>query len=160
MGFGTSCSRQGANSNSGSSSSSGGAESGRGASTEQQTNQPSGPIMTFQEASITDVRKIVGTNNSEAFWTRRVNLSGVTVQRNLHDEGFIVIGTDDQHTVLVQLEKPQPELREGQKVDVTGTINPIGKDLSQWNVKPVDRQVFQGHTMFISATSVTPSEGK
>lgn len=116
--------------------------------------------MKFQEAPITDVGKIVEISNSEAFWTRPVNLSGVTVQRNLHDEGFILIGIDDQHTVLVQVDKPRPELREGQKVDLTGIIDPMGKDLSQWNVKPADRQVFQGHTMFISATSVTPSGGQ
>lgn len=116
--------------------------------------------MKFQEPPITDLRKILNTNDSDAFWTRSVNLSDVTVQRNLHDEGFILIGTDDQHTVLVQLDKPHPEFREGQKVNVTGRINPLGKDLSQWNVKPADQQVFQGHTMFISATSVIPSGGK
>src|SRR5215469_4480489 len=160
VGIGVSCSRQGEeNSNSAQSPPSGGAESGGGSMAGQQTNQ-TGPIMKFEQPPITDVRMVVGTNNSEALWTRSVNLSGVTVQQNLHDEGFILIGTDDQHTVLVQLDKPHPKLGEGQKVDLTGTIDPMGKDLSQWNVKPADRQVFQEHTMFISATSVAPSGGK
>lgn len=103
---------------------------------------------------LTDLRQFLDSSNQVTFWTRRVDWSGVTVQRNLHDEGFILVGPDNDHTVLVRLEKAHPELREGQKVDLTGIVDPMGKDLSQWNVKPADREVFQGHTMFISASLV------
>ena len=134
----------------------GGAESAGGAAAGQDGSQMATPPMGFQLPPITDLHQLLATNG-EAFWTRNVELSHVMVQRVLSDKQFILIGPDNSQTVPVQLNGSHPEIKEGREVDISGIIDPLGKDLSQWDVPPPERQALAGHTMFIRAVSIKPS---
>lgn len=122
----------------------------------QENSSSQMPTMKFQLPPITNLQEILATNEQN-LWTRTVNLSDVKVQRFLNDKHFLLIGRDGGQTVLVQLGGLHPEIKEGQKVNISGMIDPLGKDLSQWNVSPADRQVLARHTMFIRPASITPA---
>jgi len=115
-----------------------------------------GRTMEFENPPLTDISQIFSlTNpNPQALWTRPVDLTGVTVQEVLPSKQFILIGSDKQDSMLVQVGGAHVELKPGQKVDLKGVIDPLGKDKSQWNVGPEEMQVLNQHTMFISANSI------
>lgn len=61
------------------------------------------------------------------------------------------------HAVPVQIGGLHPEIKEGEKINVSGMIDPLGKDRSQWNVTPAERQALEGYTIFIRPASITPA---
>jgi hypothetical protein len=116
-----------------------------------------GPPMNFEKAAVTNLSQLFNTNNPTAFWTRAVNLSRVTVQQVFKDGHFIVIGTDKDHALPVQMIELHPEIKVGQKVDLSGVINPTGHDKTQWNVRPEEQNVLAQHSIFIQERSIRPS---
>jgi hypothetical protein len=113
--------------------------------------------MNFEKAAVTNLSQLFNTNNPTAFWTRAVNLSRVTVQQVFKDGHFIVIGTDKDHALPVQMIELHPEIKVGQKVDLSGVINPTGHDKTQWNVRPEEQNVLAQHSIFIQERSIRPS---
>ena len=116
--------------------------------------RPPGAPMKYQQAPVTDMSVFFNTNNPTAFWSRSVNLSGVTVQQVFKDGHFIVVGTDKDHALPVQMSELHPEIKVGQKIDLSGVVNPTGHDKSQWNVEPAEQQVLGQHQIFIQERSI------
>jgi hypothetical protein len=159
LGFGVaSCFRDGANNNA-ETTSRGSAESAGGQASGTDVKPP-GPPMTFEQPAVTDLQDLFRSTNAQALWTRTLNASGVKVQQISQDKQFMLVGPDAQHSVVVQMKELQPEIKMGQTVDVTGVINQLGQDLSQWNVSPEDRQMMAGRTLFVRANSVRASSAK
>jgi hypothetical protein len=116
-----------------------------------------GPPMNFEKAPVTNLFELFHTNNPEAYWTRAIQLSGVTVQQIFPDKQFIVIGPDNDHTLLVQMFGSHPEIKTGGKVDVAGIIDPIGFDKTQWNVTADEQKILARHSIYIQARSIQAS---
>lgn len=151
-----SCSRQGpAPSAATGNAPAGSANTPGGAATGQANSQQPGPPMTFERPPMTDLRPLL-TNDTEAFWTRTIDVSNVQVQRVFANGEFLLVGPDSTNTVVVQVRESHPEIKVGQRVDISGIIDPIGS-ISQWNVSPQAHQMLAGHTMFISGDSVKPA---
>ncbi len=119
--------------------------------------QPPGSPMKYQQAPVTDISAFFNTNNPTAFWSRSVDLAGVTVQQVFKDGHFIVVGSDKEHALPVQMSELHPETKPGQKVDLTGVDDPTGHDKSQWNVRPEEQQILAQHSIFIQARSIKTS---
>jgi hypothetical protein len=119
--------------------------------------RPPGPPMNFEKAAVTNLSQLFNTNNPTAFWTRPVDLSGVTVQQVFKDRQFIVVGSDKEHAVPVQLIESHPDIKPGQKLDLTGVINPTGHDKTQWNVLPEEQKLLAQHSIFIQERTIKPS---
>ena len=159
LGFGAaSCFRDASNNNA-ESTSRGSAETPGGQASGTDVKPPGAP-MTFEQPAVTDLRDIFSNTNAQVFWTRTLNVTGVKVQRISKDKQFMLIGPDSQHAVVVQMKELQPEIKPGQNVDVAGTIDHLGQDLSQWNVSPEDRQMMTGRSIFVRATDVKASAVK
>ena len=116
--------------------------------------QPPGSPMKYEQAPVTDVSVFFTTNNPTAFWSRSVNLTGVTVQQVFKDGHFIVVGPDKDHALPVQLSELHPEIKVGQKIDLSGVVDPIGQDKTQWNVAPDEQNVLAQHQIFIQERSL------
>ena len=56
--------------------------------------------MPFEQPPITDLSQILSNSNTQALWTRTVNMSGVKVQKILGDKLFILVGPDSAHSVV------------------------------------------------------------
>lgn len=115
--------------------------------------QMPGAPMSFEKPPITDIGELVNSTNNQGLWTRTVNLSGVTVQRRLGS--FILVGPDKNHVVPVQLGGQSSKVEPGQKVNVGGMIDPLGKDKSQWNGNPDVQKDLSSYSIFIRATTIT-----
>jgi hypothetical protein len=160
--LGPACSRQG-NGNSGTTATAqggsddpGGSVTGSRVDGATEPHPPGGP-MNFEKAAVTNVLELFHTNNPTAFWTRPVDLSGVTVQQIFADGHFIVVGPDKDHTLPVQMGELHREIKVGQKIDIVGVIDPIGRDKTQWNVQLEEQKVLAQHSIFIQARSIKPS---
>jgi hypothetical protein len=120
---------------------------------------PGGP-MKYEKPPVTDISELFNTNNAEALWTRGIDLTGVTVQQIFADKQFILVGPDKEHSVMVQVSEQHPEINVGQKVDVTGVINPTGRDKTQWNVSPDEQKLLTQHSIFVLAKSIRSAAAK
>src|SRR5256885_1717821 len=84
LGFG--CSRESTStSDSTTQSGRGGGESTGGAASDQDNSKAPGPPMTYEQPPLTDLHTLLTATNAEAFWSRSVDVSNVTVQRILRD---------------------------------------------------------------------------
>jgi len=118
---------------------------------------PPGVPMNYQKAAVTNISELFNTNNPAAFSTRAAELSGVTVQQVFPDKHFIAVGSDKDHSLMVQMGELHPEIKAGQKVDIRGVINPTGHDISQWNVQPEEQQALAHHPIFLQERSIKMS---
>ena len=120
--------------------------------------RPPGPPMNYQKAPLTSISELLDTNNPAVFWSRTIELSGTTVQQVFADGHFIVVGPDKDHTVAVQVEQLHPEIKVGQKVDISGIIDPTGTDKTQWNIAPDEKKALTQHSVFIQGRSIQLSK--
>lgn len=111
-----------------------------------------GREMTYQEPALTEVDTIVSNTNPTSLVSRPVNLSQVKVQRVLSDQ-YLVVGPDNDHTVLVRLEKSRPGLKAGETVNVSGVIAQLGEDLARWNLDPENKKIAARYSIFVNAIS-------
>jgi hypothetical protein len=157
--LGSSCSREGADNStaSGQAAQGASADSGGGTTSGATAVMPPGPPMKFEQPPVTNLSQIYSSTNPESFWTRSADFADVTVQEILPGRQFILVGTDKDHTLVVQLNQTHPELKPGQKVEVMGIIDPLGKDKSQWNVSAVELQVLERHSIFVREVSIRPA---
>lgn len=116
--------------------------------------RPPGPPMKYEQPPITDMAVFFNTNNPMAFWSRSVNLTGVTVQQVFQDRHFILVGPDKDHALPVQLIESHPEIKPGQKIDLTGVVDPVGGDKTQWNVLPAEQNALGKHSIYIQERSL------
>lgn len=150
-----SCSREG---NSAQPARGGSADPGDGTMSGASAPAVPGPAMTFQLPPVTSLSEIFSATNVEALSTRTVQLTGATVQQVFPDGHFMAIGPDSEHTLMVQFSGLHPEIKAGQKVDVMGIIDPLGKDKSQWNVSPAEQQVLDRHNVFVREVTIRQAQ--
>src|SRR4051794_24699058 len=87
-----SCSREGSTSSPTPQAAGGSADPGGGTIDGATVPSAPGAAMKYQQPAVTDISELFKTNNPEAYWTRSINLTGVTVQQVFSDHQFILVG--------------------------------------------------------------------
>jgi hypothetical protein len=117
------------------------------------TAPATGAPMKYQRPPITDVRQILAASDTQVLWTQPVEFPDAKVQRVL-DDRFILIGPDPQQTIAVMLTERNPALKPGQAIYLSGVINPVGEDLSQWQTSDEIRNELRKNSILINAKEV------
>lgn len=109
-----------------------------------------GAPMEFQQPALTSVSQILANTNPAALTTRTVQLGSVSVQRVFSPQ-YILVGPDANQTVVVRLKELHPGIQAGQKMNISGMIEQLGEDLSQWQLNPEYKVIVGRYPIFINA---------
>lgn len=130
-----------------------GSPSGRG------TAPAVGAMMEYQRAPITQIREALNISNAAALTSRPVDLADVPVQRILTPQ-YVLVGPDQNHVLVVRLKELAPGLKAGQHLAINGVLEPLGKDLRQWELDSESREIVGQHTVFVNAIQSSVLPGK
>lgn len=120
------------------------------------------------DAPITDVTVLSAPNNSQTLTNRRVNLSKVTVQSVVSDQGFWIGNGTPQIFVVLNpaLDSGSAEetiqIREGQVLDLAGTLRPMPNQTQaqlQWKLNETEAQALKSQLLYLQADKVSFQQG-
>jgi hypothetical protein len=109
-----------------------------------------GPMMTFQREPLTQVSQITSSSNPDALVTQQVQLAGVPIKRVLSSQ-YVIIRDESDRGVVVRLKEALPDVKPGQKLNVTGMISQLGEDLAHWELDPENKKIAGEFSIFVNA---------
>lgn len=115
-----------------------------------------GPAMTIDERPLKTIDEVVSQPNALALTGRQVQFSAEPVQRVLSSQ-YVVIGSSDDRGIVVRLKEALPELKPGERLNITGMIAQLGADLAHWELDQDKKDIVRRYPIFINAVASEPA---
>ena len=105
--------------------------------------------------TVTNLQQLAGAE-AKKFEGKQVNLSGVAVQEVL-GHNLLTLSSQGGQQMLVKSQQPIQGLKQGQQVQVSGTLRKMPSDASQLGINQETAQKIQGQQHYIEAAQVNPA---